>query len=53
MNIRKRPTPLVAVVTPVYNGEKYLAETMECVQAQDYPELVHIVRITLRRDAAR
>jgi glycosyltransferase involved in cell wall biosynthesis len=35
--------PLVAVVTPVYNGAPYLAETMECVQAQTYPNLVHIV----------
>lgn len=35
--------PLVAVITPVYNGAPYLAETMECVQAQTYPSLVHIV----------
>ena len=35
--------PLVAVVTPVYNGEKYLQETMESVQAQGYPNLVHVV----------
>lgn len=35
--------PLVAVVTPVYNGAKYLAETLACVQAQTYPNLVHIV----------
>jgi len=35
--------PLVAVITPVYNGGKYLLETMECVQAQSYPNLVHVV----------
>jgi len=35
--------PLVAIVTPVYNGVAYLEETMEAVQAQDYPRLVHIV----------
>lgn len=35
--------PLVAVVTPVYNGARYLAETMDCVQAQTYPNLVHVV----------
>ena len=35
--------PLVAVLTPVYNGGKYLAETMACVQAQTYPNLVHVV----------
>jgi glycosyltransferase involved in cell wall biosynthesis len=33
--------PLVAVTTPVYNGAAFLAETMECVQAQTYPNLVH------------
>jgi glycosyltransferase involved in cell wall biosynthesis len=36
-------TPLVAIVTPVYNGEAYLAATMECVQALDYPRLVHVI----------
>jgi len=35
--------PLVAVVTPVYNGEKYLQETIDSVQAQTYPNLVHVV----------
>lgn len=35
--------PLVAVVTPVYNGEKYLQETLDSVQAQTYPSLVHVV----------
>jgi len=36
-------TPLVAVVTPVYNGAKHLAATMACVQRQTYPNLVHVV----------
>jgi glycosyltransferase involved in cell wall biosynthesis len=35
--------PLVAVVTPVYNGAPYLEKTLACVQAQAYPNLVHIV----------
>jgi glycosyltransferase involved in cell wall biosynthesis len=35
--------PLAAIVTPVYNGEAYLAETMDAVQAQDYGNLIHIV----------
>lgn len=35
--------PLVAIVTPVYNGATYLRQTMECVQAQSYPNLVHVV----------
>ena len=33
--------PLVAIVTPVLNGDRFLAETMACVQAQTYPNLVH------------
>jgi glycosyltransferase involved in cell wall biosynthesis len=36
-------SPLVAIVTPVYNGATYLAETMENVQSLDYPNLVHVV----------
>ena len=43
--------PLVAVVTPVYNGAKYLAETMACVQAQTYPHLVHVILDNASTDA--
>jgi glycosyltransferase involved in cell wall biosynthesis len=35
--------PLVAVVTPVYNGDPLLTETMAGVQAQTYPNVVHVV----------
>jgi glycosyltransferase involved in cell wall biosynthesis len=35
--------PLVAVVTGVYNGQPYLPQTLACVQAQTYPNLVHVV----------
>ena len=35
--------PLVAVVTPVYNGAKYLRQTMESVQRQTYPNIVHVI----------
>lgn len=45
-------TPLVAIVTPVYNGEKYLAETMECVQSLDYANLIHIVLDNASTDAS-
>lgn len=41
--LRERDAPLVAILTPVYNGEKFLAETMECVQRSDYPNLVHVI----------
>jgi glycosyltransferase involved in cell wall biosynthesis len=51
MSQTQRAFPLVAIVTPVYNGEKYLAETMDCVQALDYPRLVHIVLDNASTDA--
>lgn len=35
--------PLTALVTPVYNGGEFLRETMDAVQAQTYPNLVHVV----------
>ena len=43
--------PLVAVVTPVFNGEEYLAAAMESVQALDYPNLVHVVLDNASNDA--
>lgn len=43
--------PLVAVVTPVYNGAEFLAETMESVQAQTYPNIVHVVLDNASTDA--
>jgi glycosyltransferase involved in cell wall biosynthesis len=43
--------PLVAVVTPVYNGAAYLAEVMESVQAQTYPSIVHCVLDNASTDA--
>jgi glycosyltransferase involved in cell wall biosynthesis len=41
----------VAIVTPVYNGAAYLAETMECVQKLHYRKLVHIVLDNASTDA--
>lgn len=43
--------PLVAILTPVYNGARFLRETMECVQASDYGNLVHIVLDNASTDA--
>ncbi|GIK47590.1 MAG: hypothetical protein BroJett013_02870 [Alphaproteobacteria bacterium] len=47
----KTAPPLVAVVTPVYNGAEFLAETMESVQAQTYPNIVHVVLDNASTDA--
>lgn len=35
--------PLITIVTPSYNQGKYIAETIESVIAQNYPNLEHIV----------
>ncbi len=43
--------PLVAVVTPVFNGAEFLAETMETVQAQTYSNLVHVLLDNASADA--
>ncbi len=33
----EKELPLVSIVTPVYNGEKFLAEAIESVLGQTYP----------------
>lgn len=43
--------PLAAIVTPVYNGAEFLEETMACVQAQTYPNLVHVILDNASTDA--
>ncbi len=36
-------TPLVSVILPVYNGERYLQETLDSIREQSYPRLEVIV----------
>ena len=43
--------PLVAVFTPVYNGEGLLDAAMKSVQAQTYPNLVHVIVDNASSDA--
>lgn len=47
----KSAFPLVVIATPVYNGEKYLADTIACVQSLDYPNLVHVILDNASSDA--
>jgi len=35
--------PLVSIITPVYNGERFIQETVESVLTQKYPRLEYIV----------
>ena len=35
--------PLVAIVTPVYNGAPWLERTMACVQRQTYGNIIHVL----------
>jgi len=38
-----QPQPLVSIVTPVYNGEKYLAECIESILAQTYENWEYVL----------
>ena len=35
--------PLLSVLTATYNGEEFVAETIESVLAQTYPEIEHVI----------
>jgi glycosyltransferase involved in cell wall biosynthesis len=45
--------PLVSVVTPVYNGEEYLAECIESVIAQTYQNWEYIIVNNCSKDRTR
>ncbi|HLI93939.1 MAG TPA: glycosyltransferase, partial [Puia sp.] len=38
-----RECPMVTIITIVYNGEKHIAETMESVGGQTYPNIEYII----------
>ncbi|MGH7324665.1 MAG: glycosyltransferase family 2 protein, partial [Candidatus Rokuibacteriota bacterium] len=42
--------PLVTVLTPVYNGEAYLAQCIESVRAQTYDHWEYVIVNNASRD---
>lgn len=41
--MKKYETPTVSIITPVFNGEKYLRRTIESVLSQSYQKIEYIV----------
>ncbi len=39
----RMPEPLVSVLTPVYNAERYIEEVMESVRDQSYGNIEHVI----------
>ena len=42
-NVKGRPLPLVSVIMPVYNGEKYLAEAIESILSQTFTDFEFVI----------
>ena len=53
--VKKEPTntaPLVSIITPLFNAEKYIAQTLESVQQQSYENWEHIIVNDASEDAS-
>lgn len=53
--VKKEPintTPLVSIITPLFNAEKYIAQTIESVQQQGYGNWEHIIVNDASQDAS-
>ncbi len=48
----QRPPPMISVLTPVYNGERYLAECIESVQAQTCTNWEYIIVDNCSKDGS-
>lgn len=51
--LEKAPMPTVSVVTPVYNGEQYLAECIESVLSQSYEDFEYVIVDNCSSDGTR
>lgn len=37
------PLPKTTIITPVFNGERYIAETIESILSQNYSNIEYII----------